>query len=189
MDRDVLLANLKQAVSRSLDASSGKLHALSRDIWSCPELAYEEIEAHDRLVDFFQQDGGWKVDSPFRLDTAFRACWRSGGSSAAAAGDGEEREKKWVNVGFLCEYDALPGIGHACGHNLIAEVGAAAALGLRAAVEEAIQELPVHVEVLTQCYFDRLTWCSTEHPPPGSARSYKLRLPPHTAGDGAGDSG
>lgn len=158
MDRDVLLANLKQAVSRSLDASSGKLHVLSRDIWSCPELAYEETEAHDRLVDFFQQDGGWKVDSHFGLDTAFRACWRSGGS--ATVGEGQVREKKWVNVGFLCEYDALPGIGHACGHNLIAEVGAAAALGLRAAVEEALQQqqqLTVHVEVLTQCYYDKLT--------------------------------
>lgn len=156
MDRGVLLATLKQAVSRSVDASGGKLHALSRDIWSCPELAYEETEAHDRLVDFFRQDGGWEVDSRFGLNTAFRARWRSGGS--ATAGEGQEREKGWVNVGFLCEYDALPGIGHACGHNLIAEVGAAAALGLRAAVEEALRELPVHVEVLTQCYGDVAVW-------------------------------
>lgn len=186
MARDVLLADLKQAVSRSLDAFSGKLHALSRDIWSCPELAYEETEAHDRLVDFFRQDGGWEVDSHFRLGTAFRACWRSGGS--ATGGDREEPEKKWVNVGFLCEYDALPGIGHACGHNLIAEVGAAAALGLRAAVEEAQQELPVHVEVLTQCY-DSSTWCSTASTPPGGTHLCKLGLPPYAAGDGVGDSG
>lgn len=154
MDRDGLLAGLKQAVSRSLDSSSGKLHALSRDIWSRPELAYEETEAHERLVDFFRQDGDWRVDSHFGLDTAFRACWRSGGAAAAAkVGEEKEEEKKWVNVGFLCEYDALPGIGHACGHNLIAEVGAAAAVGLRAAVEEALQQLPVHVEVMTQCFF------------------------------------
>lgn len=143
-----------------MDASSGKLHALSQDVWSCPELAYEETEAHDRLVDFFRQDGGWKVDSHFGLNTAFRARWRSGGSATGGAG----QEKRWVNVGFLCEYDALPGIGHACGHNLIAEVGAAAALGLRAAVEEALQELPVYVEVLTQRYFDRLTWRHVKAP-------------------------
>lgn len=134
-----VLAGLKQAVGRCLDASQGKLHALSRDIWSCPELAYEEAKAHDRLVDFFRQEGGWRVDGHFKLDTAFRASWRTEG----AAG-------KVVNVGFLCEYDALPGMGHACGHNLIAEVGAAAALGLRAALEEE-QRLPVQVEVGVRC--------------------------------------
>lgn len=174
MDRDGLLAALKQAVSRSLDASSGKLHALSRDIWSRPELAYEETEAHERLVDFFRQDGGWRVDSHFRLDTAFRACWRSSGAAAAKVGEEEKKKKEWVNVGFLCEYDALPGIGHACGHNLIAEVGAAAALGLRAAVEEALQQLPVHVEVMTQLFLrqtEMLRWCSTVPPPPGSIHS------------------
>ena len=40
------------------------------------------------------------------------------------------------NVGILCEYDALPGIGHACGHNLIAEVGVAAAIGVKAAMQK-----------------------------------------------------
>lgn len=81
-------------------------------------MAYQETEAHDRLVAFFTQEQDWVVDRHFKLDTAFRAVWRSGGD-----GDGDS-----VNVAFLCEYDALPGIGHACGHNLIAEVGAAAAL-------------------------------------------------------------
>ena len=36
---------------------------------------------------------------------------------------------------MICEYDALPGIDHACGHNLIAEAGVAAGLGLKAALE------------------------------------------------------
>ena len=39
------------------------------------------------------------------------------------------------NVAFISEYDALPNIGHACGHNLIAEIGVAAALGLKIAME------------------------------------------------------
>ena len=39
------------------------------------------------------------------------------------------------HVAILCEYDALPGIGHACGHNLIAEVGLAAGIGVKAAFE------------------------------------------------------
>nr|XP_046228183.1 peptidase M20 domain-containing protein 2-like [Scatophagus argus] len=129
-----LLAELKQRVGCCIDEAKEKLHRLSKDIWSCPELAYEETQSHNRLVEFFSQEEGWKVDSHFKLETAFRATWGTGGS-----------EK--VNVGFLCEYDALPGIGHACGHNLIAEVGAAAALGLKAVLENT-QKLPVQVQVM-----------------------------------------
>lgn len=132
-DKADLLAELKGKVGCCIDEAKEKLHTLSKDIWSCPELAYEETKSHDRLVAFFSQEEGWRVDSHFKLETAFRATWATGGS---------ER----VNVGFLCEYDALPGIGHACGHNLIAEVGAAAALGLKA-VLESTQELPLQVQV------------------------------------------
>lgn len=134
-DSGELLTELKDGVRRSIDEASAKLHGLSEDIWSCPELAYQEARAHSRLVAFFTHEPGWTVDAHFKLETAFRAVWRTGG-------DGER-----VNVGFLCEYDALPGIGHACGHNLIAEVGAAAALGLKAALEGAQAGLPVQVQV------------------------------------------
>lgn len=77
------------------------------------------------------------MEDHFKLPTAFRASW---GPVGAKEG------KPVVNVGFLCEYDALPDIGHACGHNLIAEVGAAAAVGLKAALEGQ-SELPVSVKV------------------------------------------
>ncbi|XP_051816928.1 peptidase M20 domain-containing protein 2 [Acanthochromis polyacanthus] len=132
----VLLLQLKQRLCRSIDEAEAKLHSLSQDIWSCPELAYQENKAHSRLVEFFSQEEGWKVDAHFKLQTAFRACWSTKGSE----------QKDVVSVGFLCEYDALPGIGHACGHNLIAEVGAAAALGLKAVLENT-HKLPVRVEV------------------------------------------
>ncbi|XP_028996304.1 peptidase M20 domain-containing protein 2-like [Betta splendens] len=137
-----LLLALKQRVSRCIDEGQAKLHSLSADLWSCPELAYEERRAHDRLVRFFRQEGGWTVDEHFQLDTAFRAVWASGGKGTYKPGDA-------VNVGFLCEYDALPGVGHACGHNLIAEVGSAAAVALRAALEHTAELLvPVQVTVL-----------------------------------------
>ncbi|XP_071334484.1 peptidase M20 domain-containing protein 2-like [Trachinotus anak] len=134
-----LLVELKQRVGCCVDEARAKLHSLSQDIWSHPELAYEERKAHDRLVEFFSQEQGWKVDSHFTLETAFRATWRAEGSEQGDV----------VNVGFLCEYDALPDIGHACGHNLIAEAGAAAALGLKAVLESAQNVLiPVQVTVL-----------------------------------------
>lgn len=134
-DPGKLLTELKDRVCRSIDEAAAKLHRVSQDIWSCPELAYQETRAHDRLVAFFTDEQGWTVDARFKLETAYRAVWRT-------EGDGQR-----VNVGFLCEYDALPEIGHACGHNLIAEVGAAAALGLKAALEGAQEGLPVQVQV------------------------------------------
>ncbi|XP_078145798.1 peptidase M20 domain-containing protein 2-like [Centroberyx gerrardi] len=129
---------MKNTVQVCIDSLQDKLFGLSRDIWSCPELAYQETRAHDRLVRFFSEDEAWRVESHYKLATAFRATW---GPAGGGEGDGV------LNVGFLCEYDALPGIGHACGHNLIAEVGAAAAQGLKGAVGEQ-SELPVRITVL-----------------------------------------
>lgn len=128
-----MLKELKDSVCRTIDEANEKLQRLSQDIWACPELAYLQTQAHDRLVAFFTQELGWTVDSHFKLETAFRATWRTGG-------DGESV----INVGFLCEYDALPGVGHASGHNLIAEVGA---LGLKAALEGAQEGVPVQVQL------------------------------------------
>lgn len=79
-------------------------------------------------------DGGKTLPSP----AAFRASW-------GPVGGGEGQPV--LSVAFLCEYDALPAIGHACGHNLIAEVGAAAALGLRAALEQTKHTFPVTVRL------------------------------------------
>ena len=61
------------------------------------------------------------MDRKYKIDTAFRA----------------DRKSYGPHVAVLCEYDALPEIGHACGHNLIAEVGVAAGLGIKAAFEKA----------------------------------------------------
>lgn len=132
------LQQLKEKAKSSIDQAQDKLHALSRDIWSCPELAYQETRAHDRLVDYFRQEGGWEVEAHYKLDTAFRASWCPKSSQNGPV----------VRLGFLSEYDALPGIGHACGHNLIAEVGVAAAVGLRGALQDTPLTVPVQVVVL-----------------------------------------
>ncbi|XP_011616278.2 peptidase M20 domain-containing protein 2 isoform X1 [Takifugu rubripes] len=130
---------LKDSVRRCIDARKVDLHNLSRDIWSRPELGGAETCAHDRLVDLFSQEESWTVEPHYTLPTAFRATW-----GPVCGGEGNPV----VNVALLCEYDALPGIGHACGHNLIAEVGAAAALGLKAALEQTEPPLAVKLTVL-----------------------------------------
>ena len=136
---------MKDALGLCIDRRRDELRGLSRDIWSRPELAGDETQAHDRLVRFFsREDRGWTVQGHYGLPTAFRASWGPVGGGGDGDGDGDGGPV--LNVGFLCEYDALPGIGHACGHNLIAEVGAAAAVGLRAALENR-SELPVPVKV------------------------------------------
>jgi len=64
-----------------------------------------------------------QTERSFKLETAFRATYGS-------RDDGP-------NVTFISEYDALPEIGHACGHNLIAEVGVGSAVGVMAAMKAA----------------------------------------------------
>lgn len=120
---------LKLRAAERIDEAAERLGALSRAIWSAPELAYEEHRAHGVLTRFFRSEppaASWTVQPHYQLATAFRAEWEPPGARSAASP---------LHLGFLCEYDALPGIGHACGHNLIAEVGAAAALGVKGALE------------------------------------------------------
>lgn len=135
---------MKDALQRCIDTCKDELFALSQDIWSRPEVAGAEAHAHDTLVNFFSKQRTWTVEKQYKLPTAFRVTW---GPHGASGGGGT------LNVGFLCEYDALPVIGHACGHNLIAEVGVAAALGLKCAIEKQA-DLPFQVKV-TLCPSER----------------------------------
>uniref|UniRef100_A0A8D0G2E8 Peptidase M20 domain-containing protein 2 n=1 Tax=Sphenodon punctatus TaxID=8508 RepID=A0A8D0G2E8_SPHPU len=132
------LERLKRAAGECIERGAGLLGALSGEIWSRPELAYEEHEAHGALTRFFScpelPGAAWAVQPRYKLLTAFRADWASPGPPGPALPP--------LRLGFLCEYDALPGIGHACGHNLIAEVGAAAALGLKGALESLLPQSP-----------------------------------------------
>ena len=111
--------DLKAAASSVVDAHKQELKALSAGIWSNPELAYNEHGAHKLLTDYLEEKGFTVERGYTSLETAFRATFGSGRP----------------NVCVICEYDALPEIGHACGHNLIAEAGVAAGLGLKAALE------------------------------------------------------
>ncbi|KAH9990559.1 hypothetical protein BJV77DRAFT_1123289 [Russula vinacea] len=101
-----------------------ELRQLSLDIHDHPELGFEERYAHDRLTDFMSSRGFTVTRQYLGLSTAWRAEYRRG-----ARGLGRI-------VGVNAEMDALPGIGHACGHNLIAMAGVAIALALRAALEK-----------------------------------------------------
>ena len=111
--------SLWDIASETIDAASESLRALSMDIHSHPEENYEEVHAHGALTSFLTDAGFDVTRSAYGMETAFEATRGSGGPTIAV----------------LCEYDALPGIGHACGHNLIAISGAAAGLAVANALE------------------------------------------------------
>jgi amidohydrolase len=108
---------LKQRVAHAVERLGDQLTALSQDIHAHPELAFEETHAADRLGRFLAAQG-FRVEAGVGgVPTAFRASFETG---------------RGPTVAILCEYDALPGIGHACGHNVIAAAGAGAGAALMA---------------------------------------------------------
>ncbi|XP_077490462.1 xaa-Arg dipeptidase-like [Amblyomma americanum] len=109
-------------VDRAVERHGENLWALSRFLWANPELALEEFKAHDELCGLLERHG-FVVHRRHLLETAFRAEFNAPGGTEGPT------------VAIMAEYDALPSIGHACGHNLIAESTIGAAL----AVMEAMQ--------------------------------------------------
>jgi amidohydrolase len=103
---------LKSAVCAEVDRLADQLLHASHEIHAHPELNFEEHFAHDLLVDQLRSAGLQPTAHAYGVDTAFEA-------SVGETG---------FNVAVLCEYDALPGIGHACGHNVIATAGLGAGL-------------------------------------------------------------
>jgi amidohydrolase len=112
------MADFKAVVGDELDKKADWLKELSAEIWRFAELGYEEFKSHSTLVQALEKEGFVVEKEVAGLKTAFRATFGSGRP----------------NVAFICEYDALPEIGHACGHNLIAKAGLGAGLGLKKAI-------------------------------------------------------
>lgn len=110
---------LKQAVCDRVDALAPALVEASRAIHARPELNYEEHFAHQLLTDLLEQHGVAPVRGAYGIDTAFD-------SSVGTEG---------ATIAVLCEYDALPGVGHACGHNVIATAGLGAGLAAASVAE------------------------------------------------------
>ena len=113
-------ATLKARALACVDAEGSALLELSARIHAHPELCYAEHSASGWLADYLEARGLAVQRGVYGLPTAF----------AARAGSGRPR------VAVLCEYDALPGIGHACGHNIIAAAGAGAGVALAAVLGE-----------------------------------------------------
>ncbi|KAI0738286.1 amidohydrolase [Daedaleopsis nitida] len=130
MEKEGVPPEVLQTIQDKLKDLSAELRKLSLDIWHHPEVMFEEKYAHDRLTRFMAQHGFAVTPHYLGLETAWRAVYTHPASDA----DGKARRQLRV-IGVNSEMDALPGIGHACGHNLIAMSGAAVAIAIKAALQ------------------------------------------------------
>src|SRR3989441_5472540 len=123
------MSAVKDLIGQAVDRLADELEALSRQIHDHPELAYQEVKAAGWLGDFLAKQG-FKVERGVAgVETAFRGTIETG---------------QGPTIAILCEYDALPQIGHACGHNVIATAGAGAGAAL-AAVRERLPKGRIQV--------------------------------------------
>jgi amidohydrolase len=107
---------VKPKVVQAVERLADELEALSHRIHDTPELCFKEERAHAWLTDLLERHGAKVERGVGGLATAFRATIEGGGPGPTIA--------------ILAEYDALPGLGHACGHNVIATAGAGAGAAL-----------------------------------------------------------
>ena len=111
---------IKATALETIDASRGSLVALADLLHSRPEVGFEEYASSSSLAEFLRRQG-FVVEYPVGgVETAFRAYW---GADKPA-------------VAIVAEYDALPSIGHGCGHNLIAAGAMGAAIGVASVMSE-----------------------------------------------------
>jgi amidohydrolase len=111
---------IKARIAKDIDSRRADLAGLSRKIHDNPETAMEEKNAAALLTGFLEENGFTVERGISRLPTAFKAAYGKGSPVIA----------------YLAEYDALPKVGHACGHNLIAAASVAAALATKNVVDE-----------------------------------------------------
>ncbi|KAF4962478.1 hypothetical protein F66182_18174, partial [Fusarium sp. NRRL 66182] len=109
-------ADIVAEVNAAIDNASEELRRLSLEIFNNPEMIFHEVKACKLLSDWCESRG-WSVKrGAYGLETAFEARFSTGPGGRT--------------VCFNAEYDALPGLGHACGHNLIAASSVASAIAV-----------------------------------------------------------
>lgn len=114
------LDTLKDRIDSLVEEWAPALVDASRRIHQNPELGFEERFAHDVLTELLDSAGLAVTRGAYGLPTAFEA---TAGTSGPV-------------IGVFSEYDALPGVGHACGHNIIGTAGVGAAIAAAALADE-----------------------------------------------------
>lgn len=120
---------IKERITSNIEENKGRYTQTSHEIHENPEIGNEEYFASKLLIAILEEEGFIVEKGVAGHETAFLAK-RKG-------------KKEGLTIGFLAEYDALPGIGHACGHNIIGTTSVAAAVSLSKVIDEVGGELVV----------------------------------------------
>lgn len=113
----------KEKIRQYLLENSRDLYRIRKQLYENPEIGLEEVNASQLLMQLLKKEGFTVAERFCNMPTGFKAEYDSGKPGAVIA--------------FISEYDALPEIGHACGHNIIAAMGYGAAIGLKHVIDEA----------------------------------------------------
>ncbi|MEH7381128.1 M20 family metallopeptidase [Bacillus sp. JJ1533] len=117
-----VITQLTEAIKANIDANKERYIETSHKIHANPEIGNEEFFASEQLTKILEDEGFSVEKDVAGHKTAFIARFKS--------------EKPGPTIAFLAEYDALPGLGHACGHNIIGTLSVAAAVGLSKVIAE-----------------------------------------------------
>lgn len=160
------MEDLKKQVCDAIEAQSSRLIDLSHEIHANPEIGFTEYKSSKLLTDFLSSLGFSARLGIGGLDTAF---------IATKCG-----KREGPHIAFLAEYDSLPGIGHACGHNIIATSAVGAFLGTAAVMEELAGKISIigtpaeengagKAILLEQGVFDDVDYAMMIHPTSGKS--------------------
>ncbi|KAF7723196.1 hypothetical protein EC973_002271 [Apophysomyces ossiformis] len=113
---------IENVIANAINEHSAELRELSIKIHDEPELSFHEYKAYGWLTEYLEKKGFKITRQVADMETSFVAEYSNSSSGR--------------RVGFCSEYDALPGVGHGCGHNLIAISGVACALAMKALLDQ-----------------------------------------------------
>lgn len=126
-------AELREALAAAVEGLAGEIVALSHAVHDNPEVGYEERFAVSTVADLLRAHGIEPDVGVYGMETALRAEFTGAVGNAdnvGAVGNADNADSPAPAIAILAEYDALPGVGHGCGHNVMAgnSVGAFLAL-------------------------------------------------------------
>lgn len=111
----------KQIIKDSVESKVEAYMSLVKSMYENPEIGNEEFETMELLSSYLEK-AGFETTKGYVVPTGFLGKYETG--------------KPGPKIAFMCEYDALPEVGHGCGHNLIAGIGIAAGEALKAVMDQ-----------------------------------------------------
>ena len=159
----------KELVTQEIDLLREKMIEIAQRIHMNPEIGYQEYKSSKILADYLEANAFEVTRNVAGMETAFLASY--------------PKESKGPVIALLAEYDALPGMGHGCGHNLIGTASAGAAIGVSKVLSDISGKVVVigcpaeeagidgaggKVRLIEEGYFDRVDAAMMFHPCPAT---------------------